>query len=110
HRVRRPTARLRHIARLGVVTRSFSFANRGLELPPEPAVALTAPDGSVWRWGPNDAPERVTGPAEDFCLVVTQRRHLLDTSLEVVGDGARRWMAIAQVFAGPPTDGRPPSR
>ena len=45
----------------------------------------------------------MSGPAFDFCLVVTQRRHVDDTALSVVGDGARQWMEIAQAFAGPPT-------
>ena len=48
---------------------------------------------------------RITGPALDFCLVATQRRHVDDTSLVVVGDAAADWMRVAQAFAGPPTDG-----
>ncbi len=41
-----PTARLRHIADLGVRTRGFSFRNRGLPVPDaEPRVELIAPDG-----------------------------------------------------------------
>jgi len=51
----------------------------------------------------------VRGPARDFCLVVTQRRHPLDTALEVTGEAAQSWIAIAQAFAGPPTEQRPPS-
>jgi hypothetical protein len=45
----------------------------------------------------------VHGSAIDFCLVVTQRRHLADTALVVEGDAAQEWMALAQAFAGPPT-------
>ena len=37
--------------------------------------------------------------------MVTQRRHLDDTDLEVVGDAARDWLLLAQAFAGPPSDG-----
>jgi hypothetical protein len=48
----------------------------------------------------------VRGPALDFCLVVTQRRNLADTALEVEGDSAREWMSVAQAFAGPPGPGR----
>jgi uncharacterized protein (TIGR03084 family) len=105
---RPPTARLRHIAHLGVATRGFAFTNRGLGVPSEPRVTLSTPAGEAWTWGPEAADEWVTGPALDFCLVVTQRRHLDDMALVVHGDGARRWMAIAQCFAGPPTDGPPP--
>jgi hypothetical protein len=50
----------------------------------------------------------VTGPALDFCLVVTQRRHPDDTALQVTGEIARDWLARAQAFAGPPTDGPAP--
>ena len=49
--------------------------------------------------------DSVTGPAEDFCLVVTQRRHVDDTRLAVRGPLAREWMECAQAFAGPATSG-----
>jgi uncharacterized protein (TIGR03084 family) len=102
-----PTARIRHVCDLGVRARGFAFAVRGQPAPETPVrVELTAPDGSTWAWGPEDS-DRVSGDALDFALVVTQRRHLDDTGLVVDGDGARRWMAIAQAFAGPPGAGRP---
>jgi uncharacterized protein (TIGR03084 family) len=106
---RKPTDRIRHIAQLGVITRGWSYLVRG-ELPPdEPVrVELTGPSGDIWAWGPDDAPDRVTGPADDFCLVVTQRRHVADTSLVVSGDRAADWMTKAQAFAGGPTAGREP--
>jgi uncharacterized protein (TIGR03084 family) len=104
------TDRLRHVADLGVRTRGFAFANRGL---PEPdgvvRVELTAPPGDLWTWGADEAPDRVAGPAEDFCLVVTQRRHVEDTALSVAGARAAEWMAIAQAFAGAAGAGRAPS-
>jgi uncharacterized protein (TIGR03084 family) len=106
---RKPTARLRHIAHLGVRTMGFSFALRGLPAPDRPVrVDLTAPDGTAWAWGPPDAADRVTGPALDFCLVVTQRRNRADTSLRATGAIAEQWLAIAQAFAGPPGPGRGP--
>jgi len=102
------SARLRHVAHLGIGARPFAFANRGLELPEGPLdVVLTAPDGETWTWGPGDADDRVSGPALDFCLLVTQRRHRDDLSLEVRGVGAEAWVAIAQAFAGAPGPGRP---
>jgi uncharacterized protein (TIGR03084 family) len=103
---RPPTDRLRHIARLGVMTRGWSYANRRMEAPDVAVdVMLEAPSGAVWTWGPGDASETISGPAEDFCLVVTQRRHVDDTGLRMAGDGARDWMVRAQAFAGPPTNG-----
>ncbi len=105
---RAPTVRLRHVAHLGVRTFGFSHQLRGLPVPSQPVrVALAAPDGGTWTWGPADAADRVSGPAVDFCLVVTQRRHVADTDLSVTGPVARRWMSIAQAFAGAPGPGRP---
>jgi uncharacterized protein (TIGR03084 family) len=105
------TDRLEHVARLGVITRGWTYANRGEEVPATAVrVELLAPSGRRCEWGPDDAAERITGGLEDFCLVVTQRRHLADTALRVEGEAARDWMQKAQAFAGPPTDGpvRPP--
>lgn len=101
------TDRLRHICRLGVITRGWTYANRGEEPPPgEVYVELTAPSGEIWRFGePEGAVGTVRGPALDFCLVVTQRRHPHDTALVVEGEAARDWMEKAQAFAGPATTG-----
>jgi uncharacterized protein (TIGR03084 family) len=101
---------LHHVAHLGVATRVFAFANRGLPVPDAAVrVTLTSPEGETWTWGPEDAPERVEGPALDFCLLVTQRVHRTDTALTATGAGASAWLDIAQCFAGPPSDGPPPS-
>jgi uncharacterized protein (TIGR03084 family) len=104
---REPTDRIRHIAHLGVRTRNFSFGVHGLEPPAEEfRVELTAPSGEVWVWGPEDAAQRVSGPAYDFCLRVTQRRHRDDLDLVATGPDADRWLDIAQAFAGPAGSGR----
>jgi len=104
------TDRLRHVAQIGVITRGWTYANRGEEVPRgEVRVELTSPAGTdVWTFGPEEAQATVRGPAEHFCLVVTQRRHLDDTDLAVVGDIALDWMTKAQAYAGPPTDGPAP--
>ena len=106
--VKRPaTARLRSIAHIGVRTRDFAFAINGLTPPAEPfSVELRAPDGSTWSWGPEDAVQRVTGSAEDFCMLVTQRRPRADLDVHAVGFDAEKWLTIAQAFAGPPGPGR----
>lgn len=101
---RPPTARIRHVCDIGIRARPFSYRNNGLEMPESPLrVELTAPDGSLWEWGPADAADRVTGAALDFALVVTQRRLVSETGLAVEGDDARTWMGFAQAFAGQPT-------
>lgn len=103
------TDRLRHVADLGVRTRGFSYVVRGQEAPEgEIRVELAAPSGDTWAWGDPDTPDRVTGPAEDFCLVVTQRRNRADTALVATGPLAAEWLTIAQCFAGGPTLGPPP--
>ncbi|HSJ33924.1 MAG TPA: TIGR03084 family metal-binding protein [Acidimicrobiia bacterium] len=100
------TDRLFHIADLGVRTFSWSFSNRGLEIPDQRVrVALRGPSGTIRVWN-DEENASITGPVEDLCLVVTQRRNLADTHLVMEGGLARRWMEIAQVFAGPPGPGR----
>lgn len=102
--VRQPTDRLRHIAQLGVITRGWSYSVRGEQAPPGTIrVVLVGPSGDTWTWGPEDADDTVSGSAEDFCLVVTQRRHLDDTAV-VAGELGRHWLLRAQAFAGPPSD------
>ena len=110
--VHRPdTDRLRHIAHLGVLTRTYGFVNQGRPAPTEDVrVELTGPGGDKWAWGDPAAANRVTGSARGFCLVVTRRRHVADTDLVTEGAAAREWMQIAQAFAGPPGPGRRPGQ
>ena len=103
------TDRIRHIAHLGVTTFGWSFVNRKLPVPAiSIRVELLSPSGEVWMWGADDAAQRVRGKAEDFCLVVTQRRHVEDTGLEYSGEETAGWLRIAQCFAGGPADGPRP--
>jgi uncharacterized protein (TIGR03084 family) len=103
------TDRIRHVAHLGVRTRDFAFSVHRRPPPAEEfRVDLTAPSGDLWSWGPEDATQRVTGAAYDFCLLVTQRVHRADTSLVARGRDANLWLNIAQAFAGPPGEGRSP--
>jgi uncharacterized protein (TIGR03084 family) len=96
-----PTDRLRHVAFLGVRTLANSYRTRGLPVPEVPVrVEVVGPSGARWAWGEEGATDRVSGPALDFCLVVTQRRHLDDTALVASGTVAREWLSIAQAFAG----------
>jgi len=106
---REPTDRLRHIALLGVKTIGWSFSVNGLAAPEHLVrVDLAGPSGDRWVWDAATHDDIVRGDAEHFCLVVTQRRHVSDTGLEITGPVARHWMEIAQAFAGPPGPGRAP--
>ncbi|MEU8524479.1 TIGR03084 family metal-binding protein [Streptomyces sp. NPDC048629] len=107
--VRRPTARLRHVAWIGLRARDYAYLVRGLTPPAAPfRIELTGPDGEQWAYGPEDAAQRITGPALDFCLLVTQRVHRADTALVAHGGDAEQWLDIAQAFAGPAGPGRTP--
>ena len=102
---RAPTPRLRHVCEIGVRTFGWTFSNRDLAAPgPAPQVRLRAPSGAIWAWNAASASGRVEGDALDFALVVAQVRNVADTALRVEGEVARRWMELAQCFAGAPVD------
>jgi uncharacterized protein (TIGR03084 family) len=100
-----------------VRTRDFAFTANKLEVPTEAfrieldaseldASGLAGLSGQEWVWGPEDSAQRVSGSALDFCLLVTQRRHVEDLDLVAVGAQAATWLTIAQTFAGPVGGGR----
>ncbi|RJF95455.1 TIGR03084 family metal-binding protein [Noviherbaspirillum saxi] len=100
---RQPSRRLKHIAHIGATTYGWTFVNRKLPVPePAPYIELSAPGNETWTWNEPAADNAVRGKAEEFCLVVTQRRNIADTQLQVTGVPATYWMSIAQCFAGPP--------
>jgi uncharacterized protein (TIGR03084 family) len=106
---RSPTSRIEHVARFGVRTRDFAYLARGLTPPAEPfRVELTGPDGQSWAWGPPDASQVVSGPAVDFCLLVTQRRNRADLAVTAQGSEADEWLGIAQAYVGGIGQGRVP--
>jgi len=97
--------RLRHVAHIGVDTFGWSFKVKGMKIPLiEPRVELSGPAGELWVWGEPDASDRVWGSAEEFCLVVTQRRNMADTGLKWQGMHAGKWLSMAQAFAGVPQE------
>ncbi|MEL6874787.1 MAG: TIGR03084 family metal-binding protein [Pseudomonadota bacterium] len=107
---RENTDRIRNIVMIGLNTYGWTFKVNGEEAPePVPFLELTAPSGAVWEHGEESDAERIEGPAEEFCQVVTQTRNIADTDLKVTGPNATRWMEIAQCFAGgaekPPAPG-----
>jgi uncharacterized protein (TIGR03084 family) len=105
--VRAPTRRLRHVAHLAIRAFGYAFLVNGLPAPRDPVrFELTGPGGEPWAWGPEDAADRITGPALDFCLLATRRRHRDDLAVTAVGPTANAWLPVAQAFAGPPGPGR----
>ncbi|WP_017588201.1 TIGR03084 family metal-binding protein [Nocardiopsis ganjiahuensis] len=108
---RQPTGRLRHIVHIALRARPYSYFARGLPTPEEAVrVELTRPDGGLWRMGPDEAADVVRGDAEEFCLVLTRRRHVADTALTAEGPAAQEWLRVGQTYAGGPGEGRRPGQ
>jgi uncharacterized protein (TIGR03084 family) len=105
------TDRLWWVAWFATLTWDFGYQSRGLT-PPDVQFRfeLTAPSGATWEFGPADAEQRITGPAEDFCLLVTRRRHRDDLAVTAVGADAEHWLDIAQAYRGPAGEGRQPGQ
>jgi enediyne biosynthesis protein E11 len=106
-----PTDRIRHLVNFAMGNRTFGYLVRG-ETPPDQEFRfeLTAPSGQLWEYGPADAAQRISGPATDFCLLTTRRRHRDDLRLVASGPDAERWLTIAQAYRGSPGSGRRPGQ
>lgn len=105
------TDRIKHLVGFAILTRDFGYQARGLTPPAgEWRFELTAPSGELWEFGPADATQRVSGPATDFCLLVTRRRHRDDLAVTASGADAEHWLDIAQAYRGPAGEGRTPGQ
>ncbi len=81
------TDRLEHIARLGSYA-GFAYSVNEITPPTEEfRVELVAPDGGTWAWGPDDAPQRVTGPPRTS---VCSSRSGCTAGTRTAGHGRRR--------------------
>jgi uncharacterized protein (TIGR03084 family) len=108
---RQHTDRIRFLAEFAVRTWDFGYLARGLTAPEvEFGYDLVAPSGAIWHLGAEDAAQRVSGPAVDFCLLVTRRRHREDLSLKATGVDANHWLSIAQAYRGSAGPGRTPGQ
>ncbi|GAA4690350.1 TIGR03084 family metal-binding protein [Phytohabitans rumicis] len=100
-----------HLVAFAVRTWDFGYQARGLATPDvDFRFEITAPSGAVWTFGPADSTQRISGPAVDFCLLVTRRRHRDDLRLTATGDEADRWLDLAQAYRGPAGPGRRPGQ
>ncbi|MDA3646995.1 TIGR03084 family metal-binding protein [Saccharopolyspora indica] len=105
------TDRIRNLVGFAVRTWEFGYQSRGLTPPDvEFGFDLVGPSGARWTFGPEDAEQRITGSAEDFCLLVTRRRHRDDLAVSAVGADAEHWLDIAQAYRGPAGPGREPGQ
>ncbi len=96
----RDTDRLRHVAWLAVRALPYAFGVAGREPPPGALrVELVGPSGARWDFGPPDAPDRVTGPAGQFCRLFVQRITRADaTDLVAEGNGAVAALEVARAY------------
>ena len=80
------SARTLATTRLAWRTLPYAFSRAGRTLAGPVALALTAPDGTIWEFRPDGpAATTVTGPALDFCLVAARRIPPSATALEARG-------------------------
>ncbi|GGK91155.1 wyosine base formation [Sphaerisporangium melleum] len=105
------TDRIKHLVVFAILTKDFGYQARGLTPPPvEFRWELTLPSGELLAFGPEDAEQRISGPAVDFCLLATRRRHRDDLAVTAVGAEADHWLDIAQCYRGPAGAGRRPGQ
>jgi uncharacterized protein (TIGR03084 family) len=101
--VRQDGDHIKNVVVIGNNTFGWTFVNRGEDVPEDkPFLKLTAPSGKVWELNEPSDSNYIEGAATEFGQVVTQCRNIGDTKLNVVGETATKWMAVAQCFAGPP--------
>ena len=86
---------------MGKNTFNWSFTVNNLEVPTDVTyLKLTSPSGKIWEFNEKKDSNYIEGSAEEFCQVVTQVRNIKDLNLKVSGHIAKKWMSIAQCFAG----------
>ena len=104
---RERTDRIWFLVAFAVRVWDFGYLARN-EQPPatEFRFELTGPSGDVRTFGPEDAEQRITGSAVDFCLLTTRRRHRKDLDIQATGPDADHWVDIAQAYRGPAGEGR----
>jgi uncharacterized protein (TIGR03084 family) len=93
------TSRLKDVAFLIVRAFPYAFRHAQREKPPgDLRVELTF-EGETWTYGPDDAGDRITGEAGEFCRVGVQRMKLADaTSLKADGPLAQAALEVARAF------------
>jgi uncharacterized protein (TIGR03084 family) len=94
------TDRLAHVA--WIATRALPYAYSVADRPQPSApirVEVTLPSGATWSSGPEDAADRITGPAREYCRVFVQRLPLVKaTGLHAEGSAAKDALQVARAY------------
>jgi uncharacterized protein (TIGR03084 family) len=92
---------LQHVAWLSYRALPYAFSFAGREAPAgELRVELSSPSGNeTWEYGPTGAPNRITGPAGEFCRLFVKRITRDEAKgLVAEGDGAVAALDVARAF------------
>lgn len=96
------TARMRHVCHLGYRTLPYAFQFAGREMPAsldQLRLSLVGPDGSPWSFGPDDAPQVVTGSAGEWARLCVRRLARADAlTLEAEGPLADAALEVAKAY------------
>jgi uncharacterized protein (TIGR03084 family) len=94
------TDRLAQVAWLATRALPYAYSVAGREPPGMPIrVELTLPSGEPWATGPADAPDRITGPAGEYCRVFVHRLAVDDaTMLHADGEAAADALRVARAY------------
>jgi uncharacterized protein (TIGR03084 family) len=94
------TDRLAFVAWLATRALPYAYTVAGIDAPSDPVrVELTLPSGARWTYGPEDAANRITGPAGQYCRLFVQRLRREDaTELRAQGDAATSALRVARAY------------
>jgi uncharacterized protein (TIGR03084 family) len=92
------TMRLRHVAWLGHSTLPYAFRAAG-EPVADVFAELTAPDGSIWRFGDPGSASSISGDAGAFCRVGARRLAPADSGLRTEGPYASTALRLLRTYA-----------
>jgi uncharacterized protein (TIGR03084 family) len=94
------TPRLRNVVWLVTNAVPYAFGVAGREPPAGTLrVEVAGPGGELWAFGPEDATDRITGDAAEFCRVGVQRLPLSEAgSLKAEGPLAEATLPVLRAF------------
>jgi uncharacterized protein (TIGR03084 family) len=89
------TDRLRHVAWIGFNALPYAFGVADVSAPEGRTLRLevTGPSGATWAFGPDNATDRITGPAGVWCRRATQRISAAEAT-ELTADGPLAELAL----------------